>query len=538
MTDLLHHPEPEALAAFVDRGLGTDEHRRMVEHLASCADCRELVAEVVRFQEEEAPRGRLVDRRLAGQGFHVGRLSGGRLAGALAAVAAVAALAAVLVTGVLPWRDAPDPAAAVYLFSPTGDDGLAERLAAAPPLAAGSDLARRARAVYEPVRRATGVPARLATVETAGGGPVAVAVAGDRSVVVDRAALELLLEDRPANEAAALAAFVFAHELHHLRADLAARAADGEPAGEAPAAPDAEALADRGALVALTAAGFDPRPVVGEPGAELFAEWLRRSGRAAGGPTDADGPAARVGRLRANLAAAVAALPLFEAAVAALDRGDPEAAVADLERFRAVYDGPEVLANLGLAHFQRAAAALGDCDGSRVLRFVPPVAISRETPLTRLRGPSDCLEAPAVERAADAAQRVLEESARRYPGHLPTQLDLAAVYLLRELPFAAEEAALRARELAPDDPRATAAVLVARYLQSGDPPRPAPALLAELAAARERFPADAALAHAHGRVLAEQGREEEAARAWRRALELGLPEPWAEAVRERLEGLG
>ena len=48
------HPELETVAAFVDGRLAGDERRRMVEHLASCDDCQELVTETVLLLREPA----------------------------------------------------------------------------------------------------------------------------------------------------------------------------------------------------------------------------------------------------------------------------------------------------------------------------------------------------------------------------------------------------------------------------------------------------------------------------------------------------
>ena len=93
-------PEPEVLAAYVDRGLSLSERARVDAHLASCPQCIALVAGVARTVEElsalrpdvavAAEATPLVTRR--------------SLAGALAAAAAVIA---VLATPALvrPWLD-------------------------------------------------------------------------------------------------------------------------------------------------------------------------------------------------------------------------------------------------------------------------------------------------------------------------------------------------------------------------------------------------------------------------------------------------
>jgi hypothetical protein len=54
------HPSPEVLASFVDGRLAGDARAEVVAHLDRCRDCYELFAETVRFQGEEAPRGRVL----------------------------------------------------------------------------------------------------------------------------------------------------------------------------------------------------------------------------------------------------------------------------------------------------------------------------------------------------------------------------------------------------------------------------------------------------------------------------------------------
>src|SRR5215204_1669983 len=91
-------PEPEVLAAYVERGLSLSERARVETHLASCPQCIALVAGVARTVEElsalrpdvaiTAEATPLVTRRV--------------LAGALAAAAAVIAVLATP-TLVGPW---------------------------------------------------------------------------------------------------------------------------------------------------------------------------------------------------------------------------------------------------------------------------------------------------------------------------------------------------------------------------------------------------------------------------------------------------
>jgi hypothetical protein len=54
------HPSPAVLAAFVDGRLSGDPRAEVVAHLDRCRDCYDVFAETVRFQREEAPRGRVL----------------------------------------------------------------------------------------------------------------------------------------------------------------------------------------------------------------------------------------------------------------------------------------------------------------------------------------------------------------------------------------------------------------------------------------------------------------------------------------------
>lgn len=62
------HPEHAELAAFVDGRLAGDRRQRMVEHLAACAECRDLFAETARVVAEEdfvlAAGEHRIDRRV------------------------------------------------------------------------------------------------------------------------------------------------------------------------------------------------------------------------------------------------------------------------------------------------------------------------------------------------------------------------------------------------------------------------------------------------------------------------------------------
>ena len=48
------HPDADQLTAFVERSLGTQEREQVLEHLAHCAACREVVAVALPPPEEAA----------------------------------------------------------------------------------------------------------------------------------------------------------------------------------------------------------------------------------------------------------------------------------------------------------------------------------------------------------------------------------------------------------------------------------------------------------------------------------------------------
>lgn len=51
-------PTPEDIAAFIDRRVSEAERVPLVRHFADCEDCREIIAETVRFQTEELAQHR------------------------------------------------------------------------------------------------------------------------------------------------------------------------------------------------------------------------------------------------------------------------------------------------------------------------------------------------------------------------------------------------------------------------------------------------------------------------------------------------
>jgi tetratricopeptide (TPR) repeat protein len=54
-TEMTHHPEPETLAAFVDRRLNEAERQEVMKHMAECAECRDNVLLSTEVVAMEAP---------------------------------------------------------------------------------------------------------------------------------------------------------------------------------------------------------------------------------------------------------------------------------------------------------------------------------------------------------------------------------------------------------------------------------------------------------------------------------------------------
>jgi hypothetical protein len=107
------HPSLEAVAAFVDGRLAGEERRRMVEHLAHCDDCHELMSETVLLMRESADSTEAED----GSGTVAEDIDAPSVPGRLLrpppgrfrrALPLVAALAAAAVVALLVWTPAGD----------------------------------------------------------------------------------------------------------------------------------------------------------------------------------------------------------------------------------------------------------------------------------------------------------------------------------------------------------------------------------------------------------------------------------------------
>ena len=88
-------PQPEVLAAYVDRGLSLPERARVDAHLASCPQCIALVAGVARTVEELSAHGHVAALPAEATPLVTRRSVAGALAAAAAVIAVLAAPALV-----------------------------------------------------------------------------------------------------------------------------------------------------------------------------------------------------------------------------------------------------------------------------------------------------------------------------------------------------------------------------------------------------------------------------------------------------------
>ena len=96
-------PTDDAIAAYVDRGLGEETKRRLESHLAKCERCRLMVADVVKLQRDiELPRPPLTAANMA-LSFQPRPVIGSRWIWASAAAMALLVLVGVIVI----WRREP-----------------------------------------------------------------------------------------------------------------------------------------------------------------------------------------------------------------------------------------------------------------------------------------------------------------------------------------------------------------------------------------------------------------------------------------------
>ncbi len=414
----------------------------------------------------------------------------------------------------------------------------------------------RARTVFERMEITTGQHAALLILDVPGA-PSALALADD-TVLLNREGLALCYRDVVPEKGDALLSFVFAHELRHLAggdlwhasAFLAVReAADGSEEGrdlvdllrqDRRNRKVLELRADGQGVLAMMMEGYDPEILFQGEGT-FFQKWVNEvPGRA---DSDHPEPAQRARFLQGQLRAVADKIHLFQEGVKAFDAGDYPQAVERLQAFRQNFAGREVLNDLALAHYQLAAAALARCDGTLVDRYRLPVALDRTTlaDRARLRGAGErsvCFQVPDYHAHMTEALALLGQAADQDPTYLPARLNLVAALALDQQGAGALEAADQAAKLAPEDPRALAAVQVAGLVYSDtggtlvDPAR----AIAALADLHRRFPENRDVTYDLASALSFHRRLDEARPVWREFLLLEPEGPWADVARGWVEG--
>ncbi|MGE0451914.1 MAG: M48 family metalloprotease [Vicinamibacteria bacterium] len=386
-------------------------------------------------------------------------------------------------------------------------------------------------------------------------GPAAFAIA-DGTVILSRAGLHLCIDGAPNETGDARLAFVLAHELAHLARDdfwhafaaqSLARSGDVRPAtrqallpalSATPQAQRAKELhADSAGLIAAAIAGFDPEAIL--DGGGFLRSWLsdREASLGLSSP-DHPTPEERLAMLNAELRSVDEKLDFFRFGTRLLVLGRYDDAAVLLEEFRASFPGREVLANLGVAHFQLALRAQAACDPERVTRFRLPIVVDPDTlarKLTLRAEPEGACAAQAVfNEAIREAIRCFEEATVIDPEYRPAQLDLASALLVAGEPSRALGVAEALQKAAPG---AEAAIVraVALYdygLLSGiDTVEPALRGLDEVLAQEPGHPY---ALYDRARVLHERGRSAAARAGWLAYLKVEADGPHAVAARRAL----
>lgn len=304
-----------------------------------------------------------------------------------------------------------------------------------------------AREVFERVLAAADVRSRslprLVLVER--GLPQALALPGG-AVVLNRAMLELLLHDVETNPdlAAARTAYIVGHELAHIAFDTGHRAYYDAVAHnsrqtarvlEKSESNTARAVEERvveyyGMHYALKA-GFRLHLLLMEP-VNLWRrlEAIQREHGFALGyhPNERE----RYELLHTQLQGIVDAYPLFHWGTRLLQLGWFDDSIRLLDRYREHYAGSELLTNLGIAHYQKAAAILAGCSGHGAVQYYLPLRIRPQTidGRTIRRGPASCRDQPDFTEQSRIARDYLTAAAQMQPRSAEARVNLASVLLL------------------------------------------------------------------------------------------------------------
>lgn len=229
-----------------------------------------------------------------------------------------------------------------------------------------------------------------------------------------------------------------------------------------------ELQADSYGLLYMAMAGYDPKVVVGQDGTNFFREWITQIT----GSSSFDGPGypdsqERADFFRAQLAYIADEITLFSFGVRLFQIGKYEDSLLLLDRFREKFPSREVFGNIGLTHFQLAMKELAACDPSAPFRFKLPTLVDVKTlaPTPVTRGVSKtCGNNKSYRLGLTTAIKHLEMAASKDQQHMPTQINLASVYIFAGEYAKAMAAADMALKLSPGNSLATNCKAIALYL--------------------------------------------------------------------------
>jgi tetratricopeptide (TPR) repeat protein len=387
-------------------------------------------------------------------------------------------------------------------------------------------------------------------------GPWAIALPSG-AVILTRGGLELCYHEVPVEQGDARLAFVLGHELAHLANDdfwhLPAFAQRLDQSSLVPrwlarllrpfpeGAPGRELRADEAGIVAMTMAGYDPRPLV-EEDRSFVEEWVEEvTGDVRSADATHPEPEARTDYVRHRLTDLADQLLVFHFGVRLLELGRYRDAISLLELFRQRFPSREVLNNLGVAYYQLALRTLNGCDSSLVLRFMLPAVVDSDTLARRVRwrGPGEesrCYDDEEFRGDLQEATRHFLDAKRRDPTYSPALLNLVSLYIVSGQPANALATAEDARAVMPDDPRleSAAAVALDRYgLRRGF--ETADQALQRLEELARRSPDRPELLYNYAAILAERGRTAAARDVWKKFLELVDSGPYAAVARDWID---
>ncbi len=380
----------------------------------------------------------------------------------------------------------------------------------------------------------------------------------DGSVLLNRAAIRLCYDGVKRELGDARMAFLLGHELAHLAKDdfWAAEAFSrvgavpeiaearvhleqllrrSEPDGKNQAARLRELQADAHGLIAMTAAGYNPKRVL-DVDSTFFQLWSARVIELQGqSPAPAQYPAdaERAALLRSQLSAVRRELLVFDAGTKLQQLGRYDDARVLLEHFRGRFPGREIFNNLGLSEYRLAMRELAGYDARWAARYFTALVADLETmgTLTRgrtggpARGPGKrCVALLGFQTHFRRALKYFEKASRMDPEYLPARVNLSSARLTAGDYAGAMSAADQVLRVNPEqreamNNKAVALHAFGREMGMDTTDR----ALSVLETILRKHPDYAAAAYNRAVLLTERQRPGSAGQAWERLLRYRLP---------------